>query len=47
MEEKFREAGEAAVFISALSGTGLSELLATLDAFLLKTETISREGDGD
>ncbi|MPM29873.1 GTPase HflX [bioreactor metagenome] len=47
MEEKFREAGEAAVFISALSGTGLSELLATLDAFLLKTETSSREGDGD
>lgn len=47
VEEKFREAGEAAVSISALSGTGLPELLATLEAFLQKTETIFREGNGD
>jgi GTP-binding protein HflX len=47
VEEKFREAGEAAVSISALSGAGLPELLAALDSFLEKTETISREGNGD
>lgn len=47
VEERFREAGEAAVSISALSRGGLPELLATLDAFLQKTETISREGNGD
>jgi GTP-binding protein HflX len=46
-ELKFREKGEAAVSVSALCGTGMSDLLSTLDAFLQKNEMISREGNGD
>lgn len=43
--DRFREAGEVAVPISALTGNGLSDLLLTIDGFLYKTEVISREGN--
>jgi len=42
---RFLETGEAAVSTSAVLGTGLSQILALMDAFLQKTETASGKGD--
>ena len=47
LQERFRSAGEAAVAVSALEGTGMAELLSLLDDFLRKSQDNTLEGTVD